>query len=73
MYEVIIKKGVIKGFSSSTYKATVQMEGSLSVWVSSIPVARNIASSQVQTGRRCAILFFSEENKNDAVVLAVYT
>lgn len=68
-----IKKGVIKSFSSSTYKATVQMEGSLSVWVSSIPVARNISSSQLQAGRRCAVLFFSEDNQNDAVVLAVYT
>ena len=68
-----IKKALIKAFSSSTYKATVQMEGSLSVWISGIPVARNISSSQVKTGRRCAILFFSEENKNDAVIFAVYT
>ena len=67
-----IKKGIIKAFSSSTYKATVQMEGSLSVWISSIPVARNISSSQMTTGRRCAVLFFSEENKNDAVIFAVY-
>ncbi len=67
-----IKKGIIKTFSSSTYKATVQMEGSLSVWISSIPVARNISSSQMTTGRRCAVLFFSEENKNDAVLFAVY-
>ncbi len=67
-----IKKGVIKAFSSTTYQATVQMEGSLSVWVNSVPVARNISASQLQTGRRCAILFFSEENKNDAVVFAVY-
>ena len=68
-----IKKALIKAFNSSTYKATVQMEGSLSVWISGIPVARNISSSQVTAGRRCAILFFSEENKNDAVILAVYT
>ena len=67
-----IKKGIIKAFSSSTYKATVQMEGSLSVWISSIPVARNISSSQMTTGRRCAVLFFNEENKNDAVIFAVY-
>ena len=67
-----IKKGIIKAFSSSTYKATVQMEGSLSVWISSIPVARNISSSQMTTGRRCAVLFFSEENKNNAVIFAVY-
>ena len=70
---MIIKKGIIKAFSSTTHKATVQMEGSLSVWVGSIPVARNISSAQAQTGRRCAILFFREENKNDAVVFAVYT
>ncbi len=70
---MIIKKGVIKAFSSSTYKATIQLEGSLSVWISSVPVARNISSSHAQTGRRCAILFFSEENKNDAVIFAVYT
>ncbi len=66
------KKGVIKSFSSSTYKATVQVAGSLSVWLENVPVARNIPSAEMVPGRNCTILFFDPTNPQDAVVVAVY-
>ena len=67
-----VRKGVIKGFDSGSYTATVQVAGSLSVWLEGVPVARNIPSSEMVEGRRCALIFFDETNPEDAVVAAVY-
>ena len=68
-----VRKGVIKGFDSESYKATVQVAGSLSVWLEGISVARNILSAEMVEGRNCALIFFDETNPQDAVVAAVYT
>ena len=68
-----VRKGIIKGFDSGSYKATVQVAGSLSVWLEGVPVARNIASSEMVEGRSCALIFFDEPNPEDAVLVAVYT
>jgi len=68
-----IKRGVIKAFDSGTYKATVQMAGSLSVWLADVVVARNIPSGEMAVGRNCALVFFDETNPKDGVLMAVYT
>ena len=68
-----VRKGVIKGFDSGGYKATVQVAGSLSVWLEDVAVARNIPSAEVVDGRNCALIFFDETNPQDAVMVAVYT
>ncbi|MGB2693982.1 MAG: hypothetical protein WBD55_02205 [Dehalococcoidia bacterium] len=68
-----LRRGVVKAFDSGTYTATVQVAGSLAVWLSGVAVARNIASGEMVAGRRCAVLFFDEPNPQDAVVIAVYT
>lgn len=68
-----VRKGVIKGFDSGTYKATVQVAGSLSVWLEGVPVARSIPSAEMVNGRNCALIFFDETNPQDAVVVAVYS
>ncbi|MDP3062961.1 MAG: hypothetical protein Q8O40_07100 [Chloroflexota bacterium] len=68
-----IRKGVVKAFDAGTYKATVQVAGSLSVWLAGVAVARNIAAGEMVAGRSCAVLFFDAANPQDAVVLAVYT
>ena len=68
-----IRHGLIKSFDSGTYKATVQVAGSLSVWLQGVPVARNIPSAEMVAGRSCALLLFDEANPNDAVVAAVWT
>ena len=67
-----IKKAIIKSFNATTYKATVQVAGSLSVWLKDVTVARNIPSAEMISGRSCAILFFDEANPADAVMVAVY-
>ncbi|MFQ5873021.1 MAG: hypothetical protein ACE5JL_04380 [Dehalococcoidia bacterium] len=67
------RKGVVKDFDSATYLATIQISGSLSVWLEGVPVARNIPSAEMVVGRNCALLFFDPGNPKDAVVVAVYT
>ncbi|MFQ5879433.1 MAG: hypothetical protein ACE5IZ_04600 [Dehalococcoidia bacterium] len=69
----MVRRGLVKSFDATAYTATVQVAGSLSVWLEGVPVARNIATTEVVAGRRCAILFFSETDPKDAVVVAVYT
>ena len=69
----MIRKGVIRAFDPGSYTATVQMAGSLSVWLSDIRVARNVAVGEVVAGRRCAVLFFDDSNHRDAVLFDVYS
>jgi hypothetical protein len=68
----VIKKGVVKAFNSGDYTATVQIAGSLSVWIEGVKVARNIPASEVVAGRSCAVLLFDEANHQDAAVIAIY-
>ena len=67
-----LKKATVKSFNSSTYKATLQVAGSLATWLEDVPVARNIAAVEMVAGRSCAVLFFDPANPQDAVVIAVY-
>jgi hypothetical protein len=68
-----MQRGVLRAFDSGTYKATVEMAGSIAVWLSGVPVARNIASGELTAGRNVAVLQFDASNPNDAVVAAVWT
>lgn len=68
-----IRRGVLKAFDGGTYQAKVQIAGSPAVYLASIPVARNIAAVEMQTGRNVAVQFFDDPNPLDAVVIAVYT
>ena len=67
-----LRSGVVKAFDSGSYKATVQLLGSLSVWLEGLAVARNIPAAEMVVGRNCAIIFFAETNPNDAVLVAVW-
>ena len=68
-----VKRGVVKGFNATDYTATVQLAGSLSVWLYKVPVARNIPSAEMVNERSCGVIFFDEANRDDAVVMTVYT
>jgi hypothetical protein len=68
-----MRRGVLKSFDSGTYKATVEITGSLAVWLSGVAVARNIAAAELTAGRKVAVLFFDPANPNDAVLSAVWT
>ncbi len=67
-----IRRGTVKSFDSATWLSTVQLSGSLSVWLRNVPVARNIASTEMAAGRSCAVLFFDDANPADSVVVAVW-
>ncbi len=67
-----MRKGTVKGFDSGSYTATVQVAGSLAVWLSDVPVARNIDAAEMVAGRNCALIFFSESDPRDALVVGVY-
>jgi len=63
----------LKAFDSGTYTATVQIAGSLSVWLEDVPVSRCLEIEDMVTGRNVAVLFIDPGNPADAVVVAVWT
>ena len=67
------RRGTLRSFDSGTYTATVEIAGSISVWLGGVPVARNIASAELVAGRSCAVLQFDASNPQDAVLSAVWT
>jgi hypothetical protein len=67
-----LKRGTIKAYSAATHKATVQIAGSLSVWLNDLPVAVDIAPPLVVAGRECAVLLFTDDNPDDGVVIALH-
>ena len=70
---MILKKGILKTWSSGTYTATVQIAGSAKAYLESITVARNLPSAEMVAGRKVAIVLWDEHNPAEAVVIAVYT
>jgi hypothetical protein len=68
----MIEVGILKNFDSGTYKAGVQLAGSLTTYFDNVNVARNIATGEMMTGRH-VILVVPEGNPRDALVIAVFT
>ena len=69
----MIIKGTLKAFDSGTYTATVQLQGSLSVWLEDVPVSRGLPKAEMVTGRNVTVVFLDPGNPLDAVVSAVWT
>jgi hypothetical protein len=63
--------GTLKSFNSTDYRAEVQLAGSVAAYLDNIPVARNIASDQMEVGRH-VILAIPGGNPKDACVIAVW-
>jgi len=68
-----MKRGVLRDFDAGSYTATVEVAGSIAVWLTGVPVARNIDSAELVDGRNVALLLFDPANPNDAVLAAVWT
>jgi len=64
--------GTVRAFNSTLYTATVQVDGSLSVWLEGVPVARGIPAAEVVPGRRCLIVLAEPTNPRDGVLVAVF-
>ena len=67
----MIEVAILKNFDSGTYKAVVQLAGSLTTYFDDVNVARNIASGEMITGRH-VILAMPGGNPRDAVVITVF-
>lgn len=67
------KKAELKSFNSGNYRATVRIASSYKVYLEDIPVARNLPSAEMITGRKVVVLFFDEYNPKESVIVAVYT
>ena len=68
-----LRKAILKSFNSGNYTATVQLTGSLKVYLEEVTVARNLPTAEMTAGRKVAVIFFNEYNAKEAVVIAVYT
>ena len=71
--EPSIRSGLLKSFDAGTYRAVVQLTGSLLLNVTGVPVARDIAAAELTVDRKVAIAFFDPTNPSDAVLFAVWT
>jgi hypothetical protein len=67
-----LKRATIKAYNPTTHRAAVQIAGSLAVWLADVPVATDIPGGEVLAGRDCAVLFLTDDNPDDAVVLAMH-
>jgi len=67
-----LKRATIKSYAAGTHRASVQIAGSLSVWLENVPVATDIPAADVVAGRECAVLFFTDDNPDDAVVVTIH-
>jgi len=68
-----LRKGVLRGFNSGNYTATIQLTGSYKVYLEEVTVARNLPAAEMTTGRKIAVVFFNEHSPKEAVVVAIYT
>lgn len=67
-----IKRGILQNFDPATYTASVLLFEATSCALSGIPVSNTIDGTSALPGDLCAILFFDEQNPQDAVVLATF-
>lgn len=68
----MIRKAILKSFDKSTYKASVQIVGSLSVWLDLVPVSTHIPWTDLVVGRPVAVLFMDPSNPSDAAVVGIW-
>ena len=68
----MIKKVELISFDTPSYTAVVREVGSLSVHLTAVPVARNIAAAEMIAGRYCVMVAFDEFNPGDCVVASVW-
>ena len=69
---MLIKRGIIQSFSASTYTASVLLFEATSHFLTGIPVSNTLDGTSALTGALCAVLFFDEQNPQDAVVIATF-
>ncbi len=69
---MIIKRGLLQAFDSSTYTASVLLLEATSCALTGIPVTNVLDQASAVVGALCAVLFFDQHNPKDAVVIAIF-
>lgn len=67
-----VRRGVLRSFDSGSYTASVQVAGSLAVYLPAVAVSRGLPAGELAAGRSVAVVFFDPANPDDAVVTAVW-
>ena len=67
-----ILKAKIISEDAVTHTLTVQVMGSVSVWLDAIPAAKDVDFAKCTPGDSCAVLFLDPNNPADAVVIATW-
>jgi hypothetical protein len=67
-----IKRGLLISFDNSTYTASVLIMEATSAFLSGVPIAAHMDGTSAISNAQCAVLFFDEQNSNDAVIIAIY-
>jgi hypothetical protein len=68
---MILELAILKNFDADTYKAGVQLAGSLTTYFDDVPVSRAIPTSALVIGNR-VILAIPGDNPKDACVIATW-
>lgn len=68
----VLRAGRLVSFDSGASTAVVQLDGSLSSYLSGVTVAESIADAQMVADRRVLVAFVDADNPDDAVVIAVW-
>lgn len=67
-----IKRGIIQAFDPVTYTASVLLFEATSFFLTGVPVSNVFDGTSALVGSLCAVLFFDEQNPQDAVVIAAF-
>jgi hypothetical protein len=66
-----IKRATVRSYNAANHTEAIQVAGSLAVWLEEIAVAADIPPRECVAGRECAVLFFTDDNPDDAAVVTV--
>lgn len=69
---MLIQRGIIQGFSPGTWTASVLLIEATSFFLSGVPVSNALDGASCLPGALCAVLFFDDQNPQDAVIVATY-
>lgn len=67
-----MKRGTLRGFDAGTYTATVEIDGSIATYLVGVPVARNIDSAELVSGRSVALWAFDAADPHSILLIAVW-
>ena len=66
-----LHRAIIKAYYSATHLADVQLVTSQPTLITAVSVATDIPAADVVADRECSVLFFTDDNPDDAVVVTI--